>query len=85
MEMNEVNRDTLVEFLKHRKACDLCLKEKCNKRCEHVRNYTYAYMEKMYNQAIDAAENMSDVKNTSKAKKRAPERMKEIFLADSLR
>lgn len=55
--MNEVHRDTLVEFLKHRKACDLCLKEKCNKRCKHARNYTYGYMEKLYDKAIEAAGN----------------------------
>lgn len=55
--MNEVHRDSLVEFLKHRKACDLCLKEKCNKRCKHARNYTYGYMEKLYDKAIEAAGN----------------------------
>lgn len=25
-----------IEVLKHRRACDLCLKDKCNKKCEHA-------------------------------------------------
>lgn len=74
--MNEVHRDTLVEFLKNRKACDLCLKEKCSKRCKHARNYTYGYMEKMYDKAIEAAGN--DVATAkSEARKEFAERLKE--------
>lgn len=50
--MIPVDRDTSAEILKHRKACDLCLKEKCNKNCKHTRNYTYQQIEKAYDEAI---------------------------------
>lgn len=50
--MISVDRDSSVEILKHRKACDLCLKEKCNKKCKHTKNYTYQQIEKAYNEAI---------------------------------
>ena len=52
--MVPVDRDSSVEILKHRKACDLCLKEKCNKKCEHARNYTYQQIKKAYDDAISA-------------------------------
>lgn len=55
-------RDTLVDFLRHRKACDLCLSEKCNKKCKHVRNYTYSYIQCMYDEAIAAAVNYESSK-----------------------
>lgn len=50
--MVPVDRDTSAEILRHRKACDLCLKEKCNKKCEHVKNYTYQQIERAYDEAI---------------------------------
>ena len=54
--MTPVDRDTSAEILRHRKACDLCLKEKCNKKCEHVRNYTYQQIERAYDEAIACIE-----------------------------
>ena len=52
--MVPVDRDSSVEILMHRKACDLCLKEKCNKKCKHAKNYTYQQIKKAYDDAIKA-------------------------------
>ena len=54
--MVAVDKDKSVEILRHRKACDLCLREKCNKKCEHVKNYTYQQIEKAYDEAISYME-----------------------------
>lgn len=40
------------EILQHRKACDLCLEEKCNEKCKHAHSYTYKQIEKAYDEAI---------------------------------
>ena len=45
-------RETSVQVLKARKKCDLCLKEKCDKRCKYRKNYTYQQIEKAYNEAL---------------------------------
>ncbi len=55
--MTPVDRDTSAEILRNRKACDLCLKEKCNKKCKHVKNYTYQQIERAYDEAIAYIEN----------------------------
>lgn len=60
--MMPADRDTLADFLRHRKACDLCIRERCDKKCEHVRNYTYSYMQNMYNEAIALAVNYESSK-----------------------
>ncbi len=54
--MTPVDRDTSIEILRHRRACDLCLKEKCNKKCEHAKNYTYQQIKKAYDEAITCME-----------------------------
>ncbi|MBQ8540546.1 MAG: hypothetical protein IJ435_03620 [Clostridia bacterium] len=41
-----------VDVLRNQKACAMCLKEKCNKKCEHVHNYTLDQLEKAYDEAI---------------------------------
>ena len=60
--MVEGDRDVLAEFLKHRKACDLCLRERCNKKCKHVKNYSYGYIDRMYDKAIALAVNYESSK-----------------------
>ncbi len=44
--------DTSAEILHHRRACDLCLLEKCDAGCEHLKEYTYQEIQRAYDEAI---------------------------------
>ena len=53
MNVHELN----IEVLKHRKACDLCLKEKCMaKKCEHAKVYSFREIQRAYDAAIEYME-----------------------------
>lgn len=45
-----------IEVLKHRRACDLCLKDKCNKKCEHAKGYSFREIQRAYDAAIEFME-----------------------------
>ena len=44
--------DTSAEILRHRRACDLCLLDDCDKGCEHLKEYTYQEIQSAYDEAI---------------------------------
>ena len=44
--------DTSAEILRHRRACDLCLLDECDKSCEHLKEYTYQEIQRAYDEAI---------------------------------
>lgn len=58
--MTPVDRDTGIEILKHRRACDLCLRERCSKKCEHRKEYTYQQIQKAYDEAIACMERCAE-------------------------